>query len=138
LLTIKPLFLPPPISADETVTLSRAGVRMQGARGLQGLVETVQRLAPPERSILCLSYHPMFYFLCERRNPTHWNYLWPGDQTLEDHQALIRQAQKDPPAAVLLVDEAELQRSAPVIFKYIKTEFRLVAKADIVTLYVPR
>jgi hypothetical protein len=31
-----------------------------------------------------------------------WNYLWPGDQAEEDHQALIRQARHDPPALVLI------------------------------------
>jgi hypothetical protein len=124
LLLVRPMFLPPPLPASETIRLERAGVRKLGAANLKKFIERVQAYAPPEQSILCLPYQPMFYFLCERRNPTQWNYLWPGDQTPEDHEALIQQARNDPPSVVIITTEAEMQRYAAPILDYVHSEYR--------------
>ncbi len=137
LLVLQPVFLQPPLGPNDTVRLPRAGVRMLGARGFQTFMETVQTLAPPDRSILCLPYEPMFYFLSERRNPTRWNYLWPGDQTAEDHQALIRQATRDPPAVVIVRGEAGLSRYAPTILDYVHQTYHRSLDMGPFTLYLP-
>jgi hypothetical protein len=67
----------------------------------------------------------MLYFLSERRNPTHWNNLWPGDQTTADHEALIREAESDPPSVVVLAREDEMRTYAPAIVDYVHAEFTL-------------
>lgn len=121
---LKPAFLPTPLNPAETIALERAGVRKPGAANLTKFVERIRSYAPADRSILCLPYQPMFYLLCERRNPTRWNYLWPGDQTPEDHQALIQQAEHDPPAVVLITGEPEMQRYAPAIVDYVHREYQ--------------
>jgi len=135
--SVKPLYLTDPAEARQTISLDRAGVRVADAAPLEGLVHLVQRYAPADRSILCLPYQPMLYFLCERRNPTHWNYLWPGDQTAEDHEALIREARSDPPAVVLIADEAEMSLYAAAILDYVHSEYRRALQAGRVTVYLP-
>jgi len=122
----------------EEMMLSRAGVRVDGGAGLAHFVRLVQAAAPAGRSILCLPYEPMFYFLCERRNPTRWNYIWPGDQTAEDHRALIRQARRDPPAVVVITGEADMARYAPAILDYVHAEFRKTAEGSGFTVYLPK
>src|SRR5262249_17803511 len=104
-----PFALPVVSRQSEQLTLDRGGVRMSPAQGhgVVDLVRHVQASVPPDRSILALPYMPMFYFLCERRNPTRWNYLWPGDQTAHDHERLIDEAERDPPALVLLSQQRE-------------------------------
>ena len=85
-----------------------------------------------------LPYQPSVYFLCERRNPTRWNYLWPGDQTEEDHAHLIQQAKADPPSAVLLFHEDLVVNYAPTILDYIHRDYRLAGYFGITSLYVPK
>ena len=97
--------LPDVTQANEQLALDRAGVRIEQAHVVADFVQRLQASVPPDRSILVLPYQPMFYFLCERRNPTRWNYLWPGDQTAQDHERLIEEAERDPPAMVLLAEQ---------------------------------
>jgi hypothetical protein len=80
----------------------------------------------------------MFYFLAERRNPTRWNFLWPGDQTPEDHEALIWQAQQDPPAVVVLTEEENLAGYAPKIVEWVHANYQPLVKTTRLTVYVPR
>ena len=132
-----PYFVPGALPRTETLQLERGGTRKLGANNLKKFIERVQSYAPPNRSILCLPYQPMFYFLCERRNPTRWNYLWPGDQTPEEHQALIRQAEADPPAVVVITEEEDMRRYAPEVLDYVHTAFRLAFSAGgTFTVYV--
>lgn len=138
LLRVKPDFLPEPIGQAETLELARGGVRKLGANNLKKFIERIQLSAPPDRPILCLPYQPMFYFLCERRNPTRWNYLWPGDQTREDHLALIQEAKSDPPSVVVITGEPEMARYAPEILEYVHTDYQLAANAGgMFLVYLP-
>jgi hypothetical protein len=123
-----------------TVSLPRAGIRLEEprARALTQLVTIIGHQVPPDRSILCLPYQPMFYFLAERRNPTRWNYLWPGDQSESDHLALIEQARADPPGLVLLTSRQDLGRWAPEVVAYVDAEFDLEAQRGPLTIYRPR
>jgi hypothetical protein len=135
---VKPVMLQPPLDPSQTVRLQNAGVRKGGARNLEKFVRLVQDHAPPDRSILCLPYVPMFYFLCERRNPTRWNYLWPGDQTAADHHALIAEATADPPAVVIIDNEDNMSRFAPDILQYIHQNYtRFRSAGGLYTIYLP-
>ncbi|HEV2392630.1 MAG TPA: glycosyltransferase family 39 protein [Verrucomicrobiae bacterium] len=135
---LTPALLCPALPAADRVPLERAGVRLPGADNLKALVESLQRLAPPGHPILCLPYQPMFYFLCNRPNPTRWNYLWPGDQTLAEHQALIQQARNNPPTIVLTTAEADMQSYAPAILDYVHQEYRLIGDVGgVMRIYVP-
>lgn len=136
--TISRVCLPDVRKESEAPTLERAGIRVEGAQRLSDFIRTVQSYAPPDRSILCLPYDPILYFLCERRNPTHWNYLWPGDQTPEDHQLLIHQATSDPPAVVLIEREAEMRSYAPAIIEYVHTGYRFAGNWGYIAVYLPR
>lgn len=136
---LKPQFLPEPIKPEALILLDRARVRKLGAANITKFVERIQQLAPEDRSILCLPYEPMFYFLSGRRNPTHWNYLWPGDQTPADHRELIAQARKDLPAAVILTRESDMAKYASEITDYVHSEYELVANAGgLYSIYIPK
>jgi hypothetical protein len=80
----------------------------------------------------------MFYFLCERRNPTRWNYLWPGDQTARDHERFIEEAERDPPAVVLLSDQRELDTYAPAIVAYVDAHYIRTDQVGRIAIYVRR
>ncbi len=135
---ISAVCLPDVTRFKETLMLERGGVRVGNAEVTADVVRAVQKYAPPDRSILCLPYQPMFYFLCERRNPTRWNYLWPGDQTASDHEALIHQAKNDPPAVVLIMKEQVMSSYASAILDYVHAEYRRAGDSGDLAVYLPR
>jgi hypothetical protein len=106
-------------------------------RSIETIVSLIQDYSRKGESILCLPYQPMFYFLSERRNPTRWNYLWPGDQSEKDHRQLIEEAKKGSPRLVLLFEKEAFRAYAPSIFKYIESNFDLSAENGGVSLYLP-
>jgi len=128
--------LPDVTRANEHLTLDRGGVRIEHAHAVADLVQRLQAAVPPERSILVLPYQPMFYFLCERRNPTRWNYLWPGDQTARDHERLIEEAERDPPAVVLLAQQREVAAFAPTIIEYLRAHYLWDGNVGDIGIYV--
>src|SRR5438477_1101631 len=128
--------LPDVTRANELLTLDRGGVRIEQAHVVADFVQRLQASVPPERSMLALPYQPMFYFLCERRNPTRWNYLWPGDQTAQDHEHLIEEAERDPPAVVLLGQQREVAAFAPAIIDYLRAQYLWTGNVGDVGIYV--
>ncbi|PYL06451.1 MAG: hypothetical protein DME33_13695 [Verrucomicrobia bacterium] len=128
--------LPDVTRAEEELKLDRGGVRIEHARALTDFVQRLQADVPPERSMLALPYQPMFYFLCERRNPTRWNYLWPGDQSAQDHERLVEDAERDPPAMVLLAQEREVAGFAPTIIEYLRVHYLWSGKVGDIGIYV--
>jgi hypothetical protein len=136
---VGPAFLPRRPVPSRAIALSRAGVYTSPARAgaVELLVGLIDRHAPPDRAILALPYQPMLYFLAKRRNPTRWNYLWPGDQTADDHRALIDQARQDPPAVVVVFAPDELAGHAPVLAEYVGAHYRPALVTGTWTLYLP-
>jgi hypothetical protein len=128
--------LPDVTRANEQLALERGGVRIEQAHVIADFVQHLQASVPPDRSILVLPYQPMFYFLCERRNPTRWNYLWPGDQTAQDHQRLIEEAERDPPAIVLLAQQRDVAAYAPAIIEYLRERYLWSGDVSDVAIYV--
>jgi hypothetical protein len=128
--------LPDVTRAKELLALDRGGVRVEQAHVIADFVQRLQASAPPDRSILVLPYQPMFYFLCERRNPTRWNYLWPGDQTSQDHERLIEEAERDPPALVLLGQHRDVAAFAPAIIEYLRAHYLWSGDVGDIAIYV--
>jgi hypothetical protein len=128
--------LPDVTRANEQLALDRAGVRIEQAHVVADFVQRLQASVPPDRSILVLPYQPMFYFLCERRNPTRWNYLWPGDQTAQDHERLIEEAECDPPAMVLLAEQRHVAAFAPAIIEYLRERYLWTSEVGDIAIYV--
>ncbi len=117
--------------------LDRGGVRVRSGADTTLVIRQIRDTVPANRSILCLPYAPMLYFLCERRNPTRWNYLWPGDQTVEDHKEFVREAMDDPPGCVLLLGRDNLNDYAPIIHNYIEANFKQTSKFGDLSVYMP-
>jgi hypothetical protein len=128
--------LPDVTRANEPLALARGGVRIEQAHLIADFIQRLQASVPPDRSILVLPYQPMFYFLCERRNPTRWNYLWPGDQTAQDHDRLIEEAERDPPAIVLLAEQRHVAAFAPAIVEYLRERYLWTGDVGDIAIYV--
>ena len=136
LLVVRSILVPDVSHSTDMLTVARGGVRVAQARVIDSFIKTLQTYVPPNGTMLALPYQPMFYFLAERRNPTRWNYLWPGDETTEDHQRFVEQAQHDPPEVILLSDEDEFAGYAPVIVDYIKSQYVKTAMFGRLAIYV--
>jgi hypothetical protein len=128
--------LPDVTRANEQLTLDRGGVRIEQANAVANFIRRLQADVPPDRSILALPYQPMFYFLCERQNPTRWNYLWPGDQSTQDHERLIEEAERDPPVVVLLGQQREVAAFAPTITEYLRAHYLWSGNVGDIGIYV--
>src|SRR5436190_5281657 len=100
--SLRSVVLPDVTHGTDRLALSRGRIFIAQPNVVTQFVRRIQELVPPSKSILALPYQPMFYFLCDRHNPTRWNYLWPGDQTANDHERFIEEAERDPPAIILL------------------------------------
>jgi hypothetical protein len=128
--------LPDVTRAKEQLRLDRGGVRIEQANAVAKFIQRLQADVSPDRSILALPYQPMFYFLCERRNPTRWNYLWPGDQSAQDHERLIEEAERDPPVVVLLGQQREVAAFAPTITEYLRARYIWSGNVGDIGIYV--
>lgn len=135
---LRPVELPDMSEQTELLSLPRGGVRVARAGVIADFFHNLEAAVPPQRPILALPYQPMFYFLSERRNPTRWNYLWPGDQTNRDYQELIEEAERDPPAIVLLSEQSALEQFAPLIVEYIKARYLYTDRLGDIAIYVRR
>ncbi len=133
---LHPILLPDVSRATEVLALDRGGVRIEQQRVVSEFVRGLQQYVPPTHSILALPYQPMFYFLSERHNPTRWNYLWPGDQTAQDHRRFIEEAEHDPPAVILLAEEREFDRYAPAIAQYIDSHYTRTNRFGNFVIYI--
>jgi hypothetical protein len=134
---ISPVVLPNLTKMNERLSLPRGGVRIEYGTFTTDFIRRLQDYVPRDRPILALPYQPMFYFLCERRNPTRWNYLWPGDQTIDDYNMFVEQLKNDPPVVVLVNNENQT-RDLPFILDYLHREYRHVQDVSSVAIYVPR
>ncbi len=139
LLCTKPVFLPAAGKNMKTISLERGGVKTTAslAGSIEHMVGIIQKYSGPDEPILCLPYHPMFYFLSERCNPTRWNYIWPGDQTAEDYKQLIEQAEASRPAVVVLVKKANMIYYAPAIVDYVNRKYKMIQDDGTTAIYLP-
>jgi hypothetical protein len=135
---LRSVVLPDVSGATERLNLARGGVRVEQAKVIGGFIQQLQANVPPTRSILALPYQPMFYFLCERRNPTRWNYLWPGDETESDYEKFISEAEQDPPSVVLVSEREELAKFAPQIIDYLREQYIYTDNLGDITIYIRR
>jgi len=130
-----------PQSASTMLTAPRGGIRVDQVTGdvLNDLVRIIQTHAKPQQSVLCLPYSPMFYFLADRRNPTSWNYLHPGDQSEEDHRNLVEQAKLDPPEVITVMGEDGFGKYAGTILDYVRTNYQLQYYSGVLdaNVYIP-
>ncbi len=98
------MFLPP-WERDATRIESRfASVVDEDGAEINAVIKAIESDSGPDDAVLVLPYHPAYYVLADRRNPTRWGYHWPGDRTDEELKELIAQAEVDRPRAVVIFD----------------------------------
>jgi hypothetical protein len=132
---LRSMAVPDVTHGTDRLSLSRGGIFIAQPNVVNQFVRRIQALVPPSKSILALPYQPMFYFLCDRHNPTRWNYLWPGDQTANDHERFIEEAERDPPPVVLLSEQNQLAESAPMIMEYLRMHYLLTDQLGDIAIY---
>jgi hypothetical protein len=138
LIVLAPVVIPAFDQPMVLLDLPTGGVLLpqRDVQSIRSVVGVIQQHTHSNRAMLALPYCPMFYFLAERRNPTRWNYLWPGDQTDEDHHQLIEQARRDPPAAVVVIEEEAMKDYAAPVLEYVRSSFRLAGNLGRLNVYV--
>ena len=126
---------PTPLTALDVAT---AGVRVPPADAafLRTAIEKTQAYAPPDRPIFVVPYQPLMYLLAERRNPTQWSYLWPGDQSEDDLDKLLEDLQRDPPAVVLVFRTEGVILPAP-LRDLLASSYRLNDQLGALDFYLP-
>ncbi len=121
-----------------TLDVEAGGVRLppEEASFVRAAIEKTQAYAPPDQPIFVVPYQPMMYVLAERRNPTRWNYLRPGDQSEEDLQRIFEDLASDPPAVVLVfrTNGASLPSR---VHAYLAARYRLTEEMGALGFYVP-
>jgi hypothetical protein len=132
---LRSMALPDVTQGMDKLSLPRGGIFIAQPNVVTQFVRQIQELVSPSKSILALPYQPMFYFLCDRHNPTRWNYLWPGDQTAKDHERFIEEAERDPPPIVLLSEQNQLAESAPMIMEYLRMHYLLTNQFGDIAIY---
>jgi hypothetical protein len=134
------LALPPLIRDGRQVNVARAGLYLSNemAGTVEQVVGQLRQHASEEESVLVLPYHPVYYFLAERRDPTRWGYLWPGDQTDADHRELIAQARRDPPAIIVVHDLAGTRSYAGPVIDWIESEYAAIDPESDPVIFLPR
>ena len=141
ILYTKANFLPSVKEKMAELSIERArGIKVHSielAEKIEKVTKAIQMFSKPGDSILCLPYQPMLYFLSQRHNPTRWNYIWPGDQTAEEHKQLIEQADESHPAVVVLDEKNEMNKYAPEIIEYINRKYKVAEELDFLSIYVP-
>jgi len=134
-----PHFLTPLAPDARPLDLPRGGIWLEEfeAQRYERAARFAANRVPEEDSVLALPYQPVLNFLLERRSPTRWLYLWPGDQTAEDHRELIREAESDAPGLVVLDQPNRLRESAPEIVDWVERHYQSIAQVRASVYFVP-
>lgn len=130
---VKQVFCKPLLVNPAPIDLPRAGIwtEKRVARDIKYVIRRIHALSPSDRSILCLPYHPMTYFLSERRNPTNWSYLWYRHLTDEDGRTMVDQARSDPPSMCILVGDVNSPHIDQPIIEFVREGFGDADKLEI-------
>jgi len=125
---------------NRLLTLKRGGVYVPNnlADWIENTVAQLQKYSEPDQAILCLPYDPMLYFLSERRNPTSWSFIYPGDPPPDKHLDFIRQLDKDPPVVIVVEANNQMEDYAPIITHYIAAEYKVIDIVDDCVFLLPR
>jgi len=77
--------------ADE-VALSPGGPRIPATSPVHDLIFALRTRPDQEQTLLVLPFYPVVYFLADRKNPTRYDWIFPGYLKTDDERAaLIRQ-----------------------------------------------
>ena len=135
-----PHFLAPLEEDARPVDVPRGGVWLSEfeAQRIERLARFAARRVPEDASVLALPYQPIVNFLLDRRSPTRWLYLWPGDQTQVDHARLIAEAEADPPALVILDRPERLRGYAPELVAWVEARYAPIATVRASVYFAPR
>ncbi|HRD52384.1 MAG TPA: hypothetical protein PKY96_07020, partial [Flavobacteriales bacterium] len=122
----------------QPIASAQAGVFEAEAPEINGVLASIAQHSANGDALLALPYHPAYYVLADRRNPTRWGYHWPGDRTAGEQQQLIAQVALDPPAVVVIFDRDSTAAFLGPVVQWVEANYAPIdAQADPV-IYRPR
>lgn len=125
------LFVPRAQHGATSIDASCAGTLETRASAINGVLGSIAEHSEPGDALLALPYHPAYYVLADRRNPTRWGYHWPGDRTDAELKELIAQAQSNPPRLVVIFDRDSTATFLGPVVQWVETHYTAIdAHAD--------
>lgn len=120
------------------ITSARAGLVDVDAPRINAVVAEIEERSERDEAVLVLPYHPAYYVLADRRNPTRWGYHWPGDRTQAEMDALIAQLHADRPAMAVIFRRDSTARFLGPVLSWIEAHYAPIDPAADPVIYTPR
>jgi len=115
-----------------------AGVKDGDAEEINAVIHAITAESTADEAILVLPYHPAYYVLADRRNPTFWGYHWPGDRTDDEMQQLIAQADLDRPASIVIFDRDSTATYLGPVVQWVEAQYSPIDAQANPVIYRPR
>lgn len=132
------MLLPASERQAQPIASAQAGIFETEATEINAVLASIAQHSATGDALLALPYHPAFYVLADRRNPTRWGYHWPGDRNTEEQQQLIAQVAQDPPAVVVIFNRDSTATYLGPVVQWVEAHYVPIdAQADPV-IYRPR
>ncbi len=115
------------------------------AEWLTRIVRIVQKSTEPGDAIFALPLNPIVYFLCDRPNPTSYDWVLPGMLDAAGQRSVVEELKARPPKMILYVDIAIDQQEsrrfhnyAPIIYQFILERYRFREVVGFFQILVPK
>lgn len=132
------MLLPAAERQAQPIASAQAGIVEIEASEINAVLASIAQHSATGDALLALPYHPAYYVLADRRNPTRWGYHWPGDRTVDEQQQLIAQVVQDLPAVVVIFDRDSTATYLGPVVQWVEAHYAPIdAQADPV-IYTPK
>jgi hypothetical protein len=132
------MLLPPVETQAQPIASAQAGIFEKDAAEINAVLTSIAQHSAPGDALLALPYHPAYYVLADRRNPTRWGYHWPGDRTEGELAQLIAQCEQDMPAVVVIHDRDSTATYLGPVVQWIEQRYTALDGAADPVIYLPR
>jgi hypothetical protein len=132
------MLLPPTEVHAQPITSEQAGIFENDAAETNAVLASIMEHSAPGDALLALPYHPAYYVLADRRNPTRWGYHWPGDRTDAELAQLIAQCEQDMPAVVVIHDRDSTATYLGPVVEWVEAHYEPIQPGADPVIYLPR
>lgn len=132
------MLLPPTEMHARPITSEQAGIFEKEAAGIDAVLSSIAQHSAPGDALLALPYHPAYYVLADRRNPTRWGYHWPGDRSEAELEQLIAQCEQDMPTMVVIHDRDSTATYLGPVVQWVETHYKAMQPDADPVIYLQR
>lgn len=108
------------------------------AAGIDAVLSSIAQHSAPGDALLALPYHPAYYVLADRRNPTRWGYHWPGDRSEAELEQSIAQCEQDMPTMVVIHDRDSTATYLGPVVQWVETHYKAMQPDADPAIYLQR